>query len=896
MKLGGMFGQQKQLAPRVTPQPAAAPAVTKEAPVAAGQKLAQLVATKRKPGDFGIVWPKVKPQQVKDYAPITTQVELEAWLDRCLETGTFGFDWETTASRDTKERWQEWLAGFRYQERKDEYLDHAEEDRADGRRRIRELELQQMTKKQREAAAKKIGREAENRAKEWEAKAADLDAEYEFQREVYLKTPFDPHQGEICTASICPEPHRVRVVPIEHKRGKVFEPMLTREAARKLFMDTLDRKIFRSKDVRKIAFNGPFEVKYAAKYGKYLQKPFADPQLSSVRCIQLVDPGRIPDPKKPASGLGLKPQTLQTFGVQLGNFEEILQRNGVDFFDELDASQGEGLVYSAEDADYAVQLDNYWMEVARQIPKYEDWLDNIEMPFGRVIGLMEYWGMRWDEDLAEQKRQEAIAAQEQASEDIKQLVREAVRDEDGNPLEVNPGKGGKTGEMKAVIFDYMKLPVAKLGDPTKKGERLPSLDEEALIDMEFMLQHKLHDLKEEKYLAVRLPDGWEQIDPNTDPNLDKEQREAIRIHQRPDHPHKEAGIKLLGLMRKIQKYATLLSSHIEGRGKWQNPVTGRIHCNYTPWTETSRLNASKPNGQNVPRLDNDAFGIRNLYIPGPGKILFFIDFSGFELRILAWRANDGVMIEIFNTGGDMHKTTAVEMTGKPAEEITKKERTDAKPANFGIAYGGTEHALQTVFKTDYGIRKTLDECLDMVNAVKRAYSGVPQYQVDVVTEARDTGYSETIYGYKRLLPGINSSNKYERNTAGRQAGNTPIQGSAADVMKAVQNDVYDMIGAGTTLRYDMDELGPDLGEAELLQYFPLHHGHTDMIAQIHDEIIFEVDDDPDTVDAVHKWVKDRMEQPPIPGFPVKIEAEGSVGYAWGKKQDAFQWAREKRGA
>lgn len=897
MKLGGLFGQPKTLAqappkPKpLSPAAVAGPEVG-EAPPVTISHMAAARTKKLKPGQFDITWPKVKPQQLKDYAPILDRYELEAWLDHCIETGVCGFDWETAASEATRAAWEKWKTEFDYEGRKAHYLTIATESLTD----VSQDGLDTLTEKQRTAEVKRRSKAAEKTAKIWQEKADELDKEYEFQREIYLKTPLDPWQGEICTASLCPEPHRVRVVPIDHKKGKVFEPMLSRSEARKLFMDMLDRKIFRNTGVRKIAVNLSFETKYAAKYEKYIQKPAADPLVAWVRCMQLVAPEKIKDPKRPAANWGLKPATLDVFGVKMGSFKGLLEKHGVDFFDEIAADRGDGLEYSAEDADYAVQHDIYWMEIARQIPKYEDWLNNIEMPFGRVIGLMEYWGMKWDPELAEVKRKEAMANQEAASEAIKQVVRECLTDDQGQPLEINTGKGGKTNEVRSVIFDLMKLPVAKLGDPTKKGERFPSLDEEALIDIEFMLKHKLEDLKEEKYLAVPLPDGWEDMDPSAEPALGKDERMAIRIAQREPHPFREPGMKLMGLMKEIQKAATLLSSHINGREKHLNPVSGRIHAQYTPWTETARLNSSKPNGQNVPRTDNDVYKIRNFYIPGPGKILFFIDFSGFELRILAWKANDQVMIELFNTGGDMHKKTAQTMTGR--EEITKKERTDAKPANFGIAYNGTEHSLQTTFKTDYGVRKTLDECLQMVNAVKTAYPGIPKYQVDIVTEARDKGYSETIYGYKRMLPGINSPNRYERDSAGRQAGNTPIQGTAADVMKDVQNDVYDEIGQGTAYRYDVKDygLGPADYEVSHLHEHPLHHGSTDMIAQIHDEIIFEAEDDADVVNALHHWVKSRMERPPLPRFPVKIEAEGSVGYAWGEKQDAHKWVSERKGA
>src|SRR5699024_9580236 len=102
------------------------------------------------------------------------------------------------------------------------------------------------------------------------------------------------------------------------------------------------------------------------------------------------------------------------------------------------------------------------------------------------------------------------------------------------------------------------------------------------------------------------------------------------------------------------------------------------------------------------------------------------------------------------------------------------------------SYGGTEYSLQNTFKTQYGQRKTLDECAAIVKAVKTAYPGIPAYQREIVLQAREEGYVETIYGYKRLLPDINGGNRYLRQSDERRAGNTPIQGSAADVMKRVQ--------------------------------------------------------------------------------------------------------------
>lgn len=828
MKLGSLFGQQKTLA---------RPPRKDKAPRDAGKSdlksstQALINATKKKPGDFGITWPKLPVQKVKDYQLITTLAQLEDYLHRCEQTGLGGFDYETAA--------------------------------ADGYR----------TKPIYDKDGNETGQEpATNNA-------------------------LDPWKADICTCSIAAAPHEARVIFISHKKGKrLFEPQLTRETARKLVMDTLDKYFFRNPKIVKIAVNLAFETKQSAKHAKYILPPVADPLIMWTRCLQVAAPQHIKDPKKPTAGLGLKRMTFKYMGVTMGDFKKLLAKHGAGHFDEMDTENPEAVTYSAEDSDYAVQHYLYWNEIALQIPtsnpiykNYSEWLHGIEMPFGRVIGLMEYWGMAWDTDLAQVRKEEAEIAQEKAAEEIKRICKEAL------DLDVNPGKSGKTNEVKAVIFDYMKIPAAKWSNKTGDA----SLDEEAIIDMRFMLENNLISIDEEKFLAVPLPDGWESIDPNKDPGLDKVTRGAVRIAQRQPHPYKEAGLALLDQLQKIQKYSTLLSSHINGRAKYLHDVSGRIHANYTPWTRTARLESHNPNGQNVPRPDNDDFKIRSFYVPGPGKILFFIDFSGFELRLMAWKSGDAVMIDIFKHGGDMHKRTASVATEKPEEDVSKKERQDAKPANFGICYGGTEHALQKTFKTDYLIRKSLEECAALVNAVKKAYEGIPAYQRSIALEAREKGYVETIYGYIRMLPHINSTSQYNRGKDERRAANTPIQGSAADIMKRCQNAVYDEIGRGTGLAFDAQELNvpvhnlaDELGQAPPI----LQHGSTDMIAQIHDEIIFEMDDEPDVVEKAWKWVKAEMEKPPLLDFPIPVEAEASVGYRWNEKQNPQKWLDERKGA
>ncbi|WP_433958570.1 bifunctional 3'-5' exonuclease/DNA polymerase [Cytobacillus horneckiae] len=848
MKLGSLFGNMGTKTPLVK-QP------TRKEQTAGANKLAAALNKKRKPGDFDIDWGKPEPQKVKDYKAVLNLSELEAYLQKCQETGYASFDWETAPSDETRAY---------YEPRLKELTDRIE---------VIEYTLEQIENKELPQYEGDVEKSLQIELKAKSKEYSELKAEF-------LRTPLDPNKGEICTVSIAALPNESRVIPISHKVGKNIAPHMERGAAREAVLDLMDKYLFHHKETLKIAVNLSFETKYSAKYGRYILGRVADPLIMWVRCMQLAAPGRIKNPKKPASGWGLKPATKATFGVQMQDFTKLLEEKGVDFFDEIDASVKEGLVYSAEDADYGLQHYHYWLNIAKQLPGYNQWLHNIEMPFMRVIGLMEYWGMPWNKETAAEKYKEALQAQEDAANNIKSIVKEVLG------LDVSPGKTGKTGDVKAALFQHMKVPVASLSD---KGN--VSLDEAAILDTIFMLENHLENLDEEKYLGVKLPNGWEAIDPDArygepgfNGSISKEERGAIRIAKRPAHPYKESAIRLLQEMMNIQKYTTLISSHIVGREKHLNHVTNRIHAGYSTFTETARTNSFNPNGQNVPRVDNDKFKIRSFFSAPPGKILFFIDFSGFELRLIAWKSNDEVMIELFNTGGDMHKRTAMTLTKKPAEEITKKERTDAKSGNFGITYGGTEHALQKTFKK-FGIRKSLAECAEIVNAVKNTYPRIPEYQRTAVLEAREKGYAETIYGYKRLLKGINGTSDRERRADERRAGNTPIQGSAADIMKDCQNEVYDKIGEDTYLARKQDADSSPL----------FVHGSVDMIAQIHDEIIFMMDDEPEVVAKAGAWVKEMMERPPLPDFPVPIEAEPSVGYDWSNKMDLDKWIEERGG-
>jgi len=858
MRLGSLFPQTKTLAtaPKPTLQNLSASATS-----SVGKGLAVVNGTgvvKRKPGEFSVVWPKMPVQQPKDYRVITTAKELAEYAKKCELTGYASFDYETAPDDDERQHWADYFKEYN--------------------KKLAQLNAS--------LAAAEEGQEKPDKAvvKALNAEISGLTKEYTEKQKDHLLSPLDPWRSKVCTASIAAAVHEARVIYLDHKEGRLmFEPGLSRSAARKLFFDVLDRLIFANDKIVKVAYNLSFETKQSAHQGKYINMPVADPFIMLIRCLQVVAPSKVQADERAYVGKSLKKMTKEYLGVIMTEFKKLLDKHKVEFFDEISTDDPDTISYSAEDSDYALQLYFYWVEIAKQIPRYYDWLHNIEMPFMRVIGLMEYWGMSWDTELAAEKRKEAEDKQKEYQDEIRYMAKDTFG------IDVDPGQAGKTGDVRYLIFDVMKLPAASWGKAKEDGVRSPSLDKEALLDMIFMLENNLETLDEEEYLTTPLPDDWEARDPETDPYLSKDERRAVRIKRRQPHPHKEQGIQLLRTMQKIQKYATLLSSHVDGREKYLHPVTKRIHHNYGVWTETSRCNCFRPNGQNVPRSDHDELGVRTMYKAEEGKVFFFIDFSGFELRIMSWKSGDEVMIEIFNTGGDMHKMTASKATGKPMDQVTKHERYSAKPANFGICYGGTEYALQKTVKTELDMRWSLETCATLVRAVKEAYPRIPEYQRNIVLQARENGYVTTAYGYIRLLPNINSSNNYLRGSDERRAGNTPIQGSAADFMKRAQNAVYDKVG--TDSREFFQRIDDGAPEEKALEGLVLVHSHNDMAAQIHDEILFQMDDNSERTKAAANWIKAAMEVKPTDDFPVPIIAEAAIGYNWGSKVEYDKWLK-----
>jgi DNA polymerase-1 len=215
---------------------------------------------------------------------------------------------------------------------------------------------------------------------------------------------------------------------------------------------------------------------------------------------------------------------------------------------------------------------------------------------------------------------------------------------------------------------------------------------------------------------------------------------------------------------------------------------GRIHTTFQNLvTATGRLSSTEPNLQNIPVRTDLGAEIRKMFIPKPGYAFVDADYSQIELRVLAHIADDEVMRRAFIDGLDIHTATASQVFGVSAEAVTPLQRRHAKAVNFGIVYGISEFSLaEDIGVSRYQAKEYIESYLDN-------YGGVRVYMHNVVENAREIGYTKTLYGRKRSIPELKSSNFNLRQGAERIALNTPIQGTAADIIKLAMIRVFEKL-------------------------------------------------------------------------------------------------------
>ena len=234
-----------------------------------------------------------------------------------------------------------------------------------------------------------------------------------------------------------------------------------------------------------------------------------------------------------------------------------------------------------------------------------------------------------------------------------------------------------------------------------------------------------------------------------------------------------------------RQLSKLNSTYVEGLKPFINPKTKRIHSFFHQTiTATGRISSTEPNLQNIPTRIEFGKRLRKVFKPDEGKIYIDADYSQIELRVLAHMSEDKHMIQAFKNGEDIHRQAAAKVLHKPQEEVTKEERSSAKAVNFGIVYGISEFGLGE----QLGIGRK--EAKKYIDQYLEEYSGIRQYMTDVVEQAKENGYAKTMFNRRRYIAELSSNNFMVREFGKRAAMNTPIQGTAADIMKIAMINVY----------------------------------------------------------------------------------------------------------
>lgn len=295
-----------------------------------------------------------------------------------------------------------------------------------------------------------------------------------------------------------------------------------------------------------------------------------------------------------------------------------------------------------------------------------------------------------------------------------------------------------------------------------------------------------------------------------------------------------------------RQIAKIQSTYVEGLLKMIQQ-DGRVHTRYVQaLTQTGRLSSVDPNLQNIPIRLEEGRKIREAFIPGKEDwLIYSSDYSQIELRVLAHISNDEHLKQAFLEGQDIHTSTAMRVFGiEDASQVTPNMRRDAKAVNFGIVYGISDYGLSQ----NLGI--TRKEAQQYIDTYFERYPGVKEYMESIVRDAKDTGYVDTLFHRRRYLPDINSRNFNLRSFAERTAINSPIQGSAADVIKIA-----------------MIHLAKRLKEEKL---------EANMLLQVHDELVFEVPQS--ELETLDKIVKESMEH--AVDLQVPLTTDSSWGKTW----------------
>jgi len=594
--------------------------------------------------------------------------------------------------------------------------------------------------------------------------------------------------------------HKADIVGISFSVAEgsaIYVPLLHRCGTNvkdsKAVLDYLIAAVFQNPKMVKVAHSLSFEAMFLYALGIVLLPPVYDTIAASQLTLKSGTQFR------KLSDSGLKTLVPALFDAEMLSFETV---TGGKCFDELDPQDFATIHYACGDSDYTLRLYhlfNGWFD--RYLPKHRFLVEEIESPTAVYVGLMKYNGLLMDKELMLKKQAEADEHLAKLKEGIAFIIGD-----------VNIGANASTSAFKNYLFKDLGLPVLKT---TAKYSEAAD-DETMILLAEWCMENK--------------------------PEM----------------------VPLFELVQEYRKWGKLKSTYVDGYLQQIDPVTSRIHPDLLPLgTETGRFAARNPNLQNCPRKDNDPIGVRDFIIAPEGNVLLSLDFSQIELRVGAFYCRDNTMLETYRTGGDIHaQTTAViyripfaQAKDKNAEYY-KERRAIAKNCNFGVFYGLFPRGLQKNLKFKAGLDTPLLECEQIIANLKAGYLALSTWQEEVKDRAAFRKYTETWLGRRRYLVDITSDDWGKKSFAERCALNTPIQGTAADILKLALVRIIE-------------------GIPERLWLRPL--------LQVHDELVFELPEDKIS-DAV-TFIKACMEAQPFKTFDVPIVAEAAVGTSYGTLEE-----------
>ena len=553
------------------------------------------------------------------------------------------------------------------------------------------------------------------------------------------------------------------------------------------------RAFLTDKRIVKVAHNIAFESAISCQQNIVIQPPVYD----TICAAQMTLKSNYAFRKLADSGL--KKLAEELCHERLPTFSDVT--NGR-HFDELDAQDMETIRYGCADSDFALRLYyifNNWFD--RFLPKHRYLVEQIESPTAVYLGLMKYNGVPVNADLMKVRQQESRQQMERIRNEIAMCIGDV-------PI----GANCSTKAFKEYLYQTLQLPVMKVTASNKEAA-----DDASMI-------------------------------------LLKEWCDANRPELSP----------LFTLVQEYRKWSKIKSTYIDGYLKFRNAATGRIHPDFFALsTETGRMNCRNPNLQNCPRKSNDPIGVRNFIQAPENHLILSLDFSQIELRVGAFYCRDKTMMETYQNSGDIHAATTAVIFGCTYAEAQnkhrpeyKEQRTIAKNVNFGTFYGLFPKGLQSTLKFKAGVEKSIPECEEIIRNLKAGYPALTVWQNETKMIAKQKLYTETWLGRRRYLPNIRSDNWGLQSFAERCALNTPIQGTAADILKLAIVRILEGLPSRPWLR---------------------------PILQIHDELTFLIPKD--RLQEAVAFVKGCMEQQPFPEFDLPLVAEASAGESFGNLEE-----------